>query len=84
MTCCQTLTPDERDKLMAMLAEAEKAYHKLMLGGSVAAFTDQNGERVEYRAANRVSLLSYINQLRGRLGLPPTCGVVGRPLGFIL
>ena len=50
--------------IQAKLAEAEKAYHELMLGQSVRVFVDQNGERVEYTAANKLALQSYINQLR--------------------
>ena len=50
--------------IQAKLAEAEKVYHELMLGLSVRVFVDQNGERVEYTAANKQALLSYINQLR--------------------
>ena len=84
MTCCQNLTPEEKAKLEAWLASAENAYHQLQIGGGVAEFTDQNGERVVYRAANRVSLIAYINQLRIRLGLDPMCGVVGSPIGVIL
>lgn len=84
MSCCQPLTDDERAKLEAYLAAAENAYHQLQIGGGVAEFTDQNGERVVYRAANRVSLIAYISQLRQRLGLGPMCGVVGSPIGFYL
>lgn len=84
MTCCQSLTDEERAQLQGWLKDAENAYHQLQIGGGVAEFSDQNNERVVYRAANRVSLIAYINQLRGRLGLDPMCGVVSRPMGFIL
>lgn len=84
MTCCGTLTPEQIATLQRRLAQAEEAYHSLQMGGAVASFTDQNGERVEYRAANRTQLISYISNLRAQLGLPPTCGVVGSPIGFCL
>ena len=59
--------------IQAKLAEAEKAYHELMLGLSVRVFVDQNGERVEYTAANKQALLSYINQLRSQMTDGTTC-----------
>lgn len=84
MGCCTPLTDIERAALLLQLAEAEKAYHTLMIGGTVAAFTDQNGERIEYRAGNQAKLFVYINQLRGRLGLGMMCGVVAPPMGNYL
>lgn len=77
------LTPEEELVYKALLAQAEKAYHQLLIGG-VASFTDQNGEKVEYRAANRPALLTYINQLREALGMPPFLGGVSRPMGIVL
>lgn len=66
-----------------LLAEAEKAYHQLMLGQSVRVFVDQNGERVEYTAANRDALLNYINALRSQI-TSGSCGApkVNKPLRF--
>lgn len=84
MTCCDPLTPEELAALKARIIKLETVYDTLMSGGSVASFTDQNGERVEYRAANRTALLAYINQLRIRAGMGPMCGVVSAPIGFIL
>lgn len=84
MTCCGSLTPEEVDAIKLLIAEAEKAYHQLMIGGGVAAFTDQNGERVEYRASNKTGLISYINWLRMRIGEPPMCGIVSAPAGVYL
>lgn len=65
------------------LAEAEKAYHQLMLGQSVRVFVDQNGERIEYTAANKQALINYIESLRsviasGACGSPKQ----NRPLRF--
>ena len=59
--------------IQTKLAEAEKAYHELMLGQSVRVFVDQNGERVEYTAANKLALQSYINQLRSQITDGSSC-----------
>lgn len=84
MSCCTDLTPDQRTALELLLAQAQQAYHNVMIGGSVREFTDQNGERIVYSSANRASLLAYINQLRAQLGMPMMCGVVARPAGVFL
>ena len=78
------LTPEETTKYTAYLTEAETAYHRLQMGGAVRVFVDQNGERIEYSAVNRLNLLSYINELRALLGMDPyPFAVVGRPAGVI-
>jgi hypothetical protein len=59
----------------AMLAQAEEAYHSLMIGQGVAELQDQNGERIRYTQANKAGLYNYILQLRSELGL----STVGRP-----
>lgn len=59
------------------LEAAEKAYHQLMLGGGVRVTVDQNGERVEFTAANRAALLSYIQSLKRELGLLPPLAPAG-------
>ena len=56
-------------EMTAWLAEAEKAQHSLMMGGSVRVTVDQNGERVEFTAANADRLAKYILWLRHELGL---------------
>ncbi len=79
------LTPECRALLLERLAEAEKAYHQLVLGGGIRVIKDQNGEQVEYTSANRQALYSYILQLRAALGVGP-CGLPAqptRPLTFI-
>lgn len=78
------LTPAEIAAKKLLLAEAEKAYHGIMTGGGVRVVVDQNGERVEFGSANRLALVSYINQLRAELGLCPMGGVVARPMGVFL
>lgn len=52
-----------------MLDDAQAAYHRLLLGESVAEFRDQNGETVRYTAASRSALATYIEQLKAQLGL---------------
>lgn len=78
------LTPEQRATLTAQLAEAEAAYHSLQIGGSARVVVDQNGERVEFSAANRQGLYAYIMQLKSQLGLfNPGCGVGPlAPAGF--
>lgn len=79
------LTEEERAELLAKLADAEKAYHALMLGQQARVVVDQNGERVEFTAANKSGLYGYIMSLRSALGLlKPGCGYPsGGPAGFI-
>lgn len=67
-----------------LLAEAEKAYHRLMMGGGIRVLVDQNGERVEYGSTNRLALVNYINSLRQELGMCAMAGVVARPMGVYL
>lgn len=60
-----------------MLESARAAYHRLMVGESVAEFKDQNGESVRYTAANSSKLAAYIRQLEVELGL----AAPSRPMG---
>ena len=46
-----------------LLAEAQAAYHRLMVGEAAVSFTDQNGERVEYTRASAPRLAAYISDL---------------------
>ena len=57
---------DETDLQRAKrrLAEAEEAMHALQIGQNARVIVDQNGERIEYSAANRADLRSYIERLR--------------------
>lgn len=62
-----------------LLYEARQAYHALMTGTSARVVLDQNGERVEFTAANRQSLYNYIMELERQLtpvvaGTPPSNG----------
>ncbi len=65
------LTSEQRTLLTARLAEAEAAYHSIMLGGGVKVFVDQNGERIEYQSGNIRQLSGYIQGLKQQLGLVP-------------
>lgn len=69
-----------------LLEEARKAYHALMTGTSARVVVDQNGERVEFTAANGPKLYSYIMQLEAQLGLPcgtaPGVNSAMHPAGF--
>lgn len=68
--------------LAQRLAEAELAYHNLMLGTSARVVVDQNGERVEFTAANAERLKAYIESLKAEIargGAAPDY----RPLGAL-
>lgn len=65
-----TLTREETAALQKRLKEAEASYHELMLGQVARVFVDQNGERVEYAAANAERLRAYITSLKIELGIP--------------
>jgi hypothetical protein len=62
------LTAEERTQYTGYLADAEKALHSLMLGQTARTFVDQNGERVEFTAANAGRLRAYIYELKLKLG----------------
>jgi len=49
------------------LDAAEAAYHDLMTGRSARVVVDQNGERVEFTAANASRLQAYINTLQAQI-----------------
>lgn len=66
----------DRTTLQRWLTEAENAYHQLNMGQQAKVFVDQNGERIEYNAATRGQLFSYIQDLRRQLGV----GTAGSPL----
>lgn len=53
--------------LAEQLADAKAAYHELLVGRSARVFVDQNGERVEYTAANRADLRKYIQELEAEI-----------------
>lgn len=53
--------------LEQQIAEAEESYHNLLIGRSARVVVDQNGERVEFTAANRADLYNYIQRLKSQL-----------------
>lgn len=53
--------------LQEQIADAELKLHALQTGSMARTITDQNGEKVEFTAANRGDLLAYINRLKGQL-----------------
>lgn len=55
--------------LEEQLAEAKSAYHALVTGTMARVIVDKNGERVEFTAANRQGLQTYIAELSKSLGL---------------
>lgn len=57
-----------RDELIALLKEAEAAYHELLIGVSVHMIMHQNGQRVQYTQADRAALGAYISDLKRQLG----------------
>lgn len=61
----------------ALLNDARAKYHALVTGTAARVVVDQNGERVEFAAANRNSLYNYIQQLEGQLAT--TCGAASTP-----
>ena len=52
------------------LVEAETALHELLTGTSARVVVDQNGERIEYTAANAPRLRAYIEELKRQLSAP--------------
>lgn len=69
-----TMTPEDRQKLLRNLSEAETAYHQLMLGMKASVIVDQNSERVEFQTTTSGKLAAYIQELKRQLGLLPGCG----------
>lgn len=62
-----------------MLAEAEVAYHSLMVGAAVAEVRDATGESIRYTQANAARLRAYIADLKSKIaakaaGLPVARG----------
>lgn len=53
--------------LQARLAEAEAAYHKLMIGKLVVEIHHGAGETMRFAQAEKEKLLAYINDLKGQL-----------------
>lgn len=59
------MTPQEQ------LDAAREALHLLLTGQAATVYLDQNGERLEYQAANANRLQSYIRQLEREVAGTP-------------
>ena len=68
------------EQLQAWLAEAQTAYHSVVIGGGVTVVVDQNGERVEYSRANATGLARYIATLQAQINSLLGVAVTGGPL----
>jgi hypothetical protein len=77
------LTEAERGIYETRLKQARQARHDIVTGNGVKRFVDQNGETVEYQAANLQKLEDYIAELEGILNPALRVGRARRPLGFI-
>lgn len=81
------LSVEDRAKWTTRLAEAQQAYHDLMSGSAVAAFTDQNGERVSYAKVDAGKLTGYIADMVSLLGtgpaVTPSTSSHPRPMRFV-
>lgn len=78
-----TLTPEQRVLLTTRLADAREQYHQLAIGGAARVVVDQNGERVEFTAANKGTLASYIMSLESQLAVVPIASMMAGPARFI-
>jgi hypothetical protein len=61
----------------ALLNDAKKQYHELLVGRSARVVVNINGERVEYTAANRASLAQYISDLEATVSGAGNRGPMG-------
>lgn len=68
------LTEAERATLTTRLTDAENSLHLIMTGQAAKVFVDQNGERIEYVAANANRLMAYIAELKRLLGRTTVMG----------
>lgn len=80
-------TEECRALYIQWLRDAMEAYHALSTGTSVRVIVDQNGERVEYTAANRQGLWAYISRLQNAIQSADPCsafnGNSSKPVGFL-
>lgn len=75
------VTPTQ-EELIALLAEARSAYHRLMTGTALVELRDQNGEVVRFTAIRRADLYAYIQDLESKL-CAPAARRPNRPMGFV-
>lgn len=77
------LTPTERALYETRLTEARTKRHEIATGRAIKRFVDQNGETVEYSAANLGDLDTYIRSLEELLNPCLARYNRPRPLGFL-
>lgn len=66
------------------LAEADAAYHALLMGGNVRSVTDENGVSVSYSVTDANKLLAYIARLAPLCpSYTPSALAATSPLRFI-
>lgn len=65
------------------LTDARVQYHDLITGKAPRVVVDQNGERVEFVAANSKQLYLYIQQLEALVGSGTVVPVTRGPTGFL-
>ena len=80
---CQTLTPTEIAAIKARIVKLEAAYDDILSGKAIKRFVDQNGEQVEYTAANAAKLLAFINELKSMIDCNFARSYKPRPVGFV-
>lgn len=77
------LSDAERQLYTDRLIEARTKRHELVTGVAVKRFIDQNGETVEYSAANLSALDRYITSLEELLNPCVAAYNRPRPIGFL-
>lgn len=76
-----TLNMQNIELKKTQLKEASEAYHNLISGQQPRVVVDQNGERVEFVAANQSKLYAYIQSLQAELGCAPVA-MMSQPAQF--
>lgn len=61
------MTADEIAALKLKIADAESSYAELVSGRAIRVHVDQNGERIEYAAGNRLALYNLIQTWKSQL-----------------
>jgi len=77
------MTAEELADLKTKLAEAQAAYHQLMLGKSVVTIVDQNAERGEFTPASKQNLFNYILSLKSQIATAEGTSLGLGPIGAI-
>lgn len=79
----QVLTPTEIAAIRVRITKLESQYDDLLSGKAIRRFVDQNGEQVEYTAANVSRLLAFINELKAMVDCNFKRTYKARPIGFL-